>query len=144
MMKLLLAMTMLTMSSLGLACTNFSGTYQVQGDDAYQIIQDGCSTLTMINPQLTASVVADGNYHQTITQDVVINGQVLGQVTLSHRASFGTTDLALDTKAHFEVMGQVQDQETKSINTLNASGDLVSVSTYEDGHSETTIAKKIR
>lgn len=142
-MKLLLAMTMLTMSSLGLACTNFSGTYQVN-DEVNQISQNGCSTITMITPQVTATVVVDGSYHQTLIQDIVVEGQVLGKVTLSHRASFGIADLALDTKAHFEMMGQVQDQETKSVNTLNAAGDLVSVSTFEDGHTETTIAKKLK
>lgn len=142
-MKFLIAMSVLAFSSITLACTDFSGTYQSQ-DQEMQVVQSGCESLVLVTPDASLTIIADGNFHQTLTQDIVVHGETLGKMVLFHKAQFESAQVAIDTRIHFEMNGTVEDQEVKTMNSLNAAGDLVSVSTYADGHSETTTAKRIK
>lgn len=146
-MKLAILAFALSFSTLTFACPNFSGVYSYDNDlDKLEttIVQHGCESMDMINSDQTVSFIIDGAYHQTIDQDIVIEGQTIGHMNVSHRAIFNNSDLILDTKAHIEAMGQIQDEEIKSVNSLLPNGNVKTVTTYKDGHQETTIAKRIR
>jgi hypothetical protein len=144
-MKSLIISSLFFSSMSAFACTNFSGTYRFPNENNnYQLVQNGCQSIQLISHDYTVSVVADNAYHETLNQDIEIAGQKIGVMLLSHRARFGASELFLDTKAHIEMAGQVQNQETSTVNTLLANGDLQSVATFEDGHQETTIGSKIK
>jgi hypothetical protein len=143
-MKCLIALSTFIICSVSFACTNFSGTYYFQeNNQTSQIVQSGCEKITMISPDLTMTVVADNVIHEVANQDIIVEGQNLGKMIVNARAHFGEKELFLDMHLHLVMMGQTQDQESTSVSTLLANGDMQSVST-QDGQTTTTIGKKVK
>ena len=91
----------------------------------------------------TTSVIVDGTYHQTLNEDIIVNGVKHGVIQVFQSARFGTTELFLDSKLHTEVDEAIEDAETNAILTLNSDGDLVTVQSSEDGQIETIISKRL-
>ena len=148
-MKLLLTLSLLCLSSMALACPDFSGTYYLNEEESKQvkIVQIGCETITSIFSTNTLVLIIDGKYHETYSGLVSSDdGTVLGKVVISELGNFGTTELFYDVKTHVEFVNgsTLQDKVEKSVMTINAEGDLESVMTKEDGTFERSILKRIK
>lgn len=143
-MKLFIALIALAASSVSFACTDFSGTYLNTDGITFQVGQIGCEYVNVAQTDLNFAIKTDGLLHQVASQNIIIDGQVVGRVEVTASAEFGATELFLNVNFRVESMGQTQSHSTKSVNTLNASRDLVSVATYEDGHIETTISTRVK
>ena len=144
-MKILTALLALGFSSLTIACTDFSGTFENQDTkESYEMIQTDCSFLQFKDNNQTTEIIVDGNYHLTKTQDILVNGVKHGTLEVSQSARFGETELFLDSKQHTEVDGTIQDAEINSIMTLNADGNLVTKQSSGNGQIETAINKRIK
>ncbi len=149
-MKLLLALSLLTFSMLALSCTDFSGTFKEPKDGTEaQIIQAGCSTLTIVSEKQTSVFNLDGAYHEFFSQDIIIEGQVVAKMKGSSRANFEADKLILDIKLHIESSVSNspdlnKDEVTRNVVSLNADNDLVSVTTRPDGTTDTAISKRVK
>jgi hypothetical protein len=143
-MKILIALIAAGFSTLTIACTNFSGTFENQDTkDIQKIIQNDCDLIKFQETDKTTSVIVDGTYHQTLNEDIIVNGVKHGVIQVFQSARFGTTELFLDSKLHTEVDEAIEDAETNAILTLNSDGDLVTVQSSEDGQIETIISKRL-
>lgn len=143
-MKLFIALIALVASSVSFACTNFSGTYQNTDGTTFQIGQIDCEYVNVAQTDLNLAIKTDGVLHQVAAQDIIIEGQIVGKVVVTAIAQFGATELFLNINFKVESQGQSQTYNTKSVNTLNANSDLVSVATFQDGHTETSTSHRVR
>lgn len=144
-MKILIALLALGISSLTMACTDFSGTFENQDTkEIHQIVQADCTLLQFIENEETTDVKVDGNYHQTLNQDVLVNGQKHGVLQVSKSARFGESELFVDTKLHTEVDGTTEDSEKNAIMILNADGNLMTKQSFPNGQIETITNKRIQ
>lgn len=143
-MKILIALIAAGFSTLTIACTNFSGTFENQDTKEIQkIIQSDCGLIKFQEADKTTSIIVDGTYHQTLIEDIIVNGVKHGVIQVSQSARFGETELFLDSKLHTEVDEAIEDAETNATLTLNADGDLVTVQSSENGQIETIISKRL-
>ncbi len=98
-MKILIALIAAGFSTLTIACTNFSGTFENQDTkDIQKIIQNDCDLIKFQEADKTTSVIVDGTYHQTLNEDIIVNGVKHGVIQVFQSARFGTTELFLDSK----------------------------------------------
>jgi hypothetical protein len=126
------------------ACVNFSGKYQDPRDlSTFEIVQTACEHLKIITQENEISFKVDGNFHRTIEEEIVIDGEKVGTFFVSHKAIFGNVDVHIESLAHYEVNGKAEDHLFKDDSSLNSNGDIVSNSELDGRSVETVIMKKL-
>ena len=143
-MKTLIILVTALLSSSVFACTNFSGNYRNDDGTTFSITQDQCNSVTLTQAD-TGPFTAynDGQTHLSLKQDIIIQGQNVGTMSMYTKLAFVDTTLVLDLTLQVDAMGQSQTQTSHSVSSLNANGDMISVST-QDGQTQTTTATKIK
>ena len=138
-----IALTLFTYSAL--ACVDLSGRYQFptppgEEQDVTIITQEGCSAISMNGLR----IITDNEIHKVFEEDILIEGQVAGHVTISAKGTFRANELFLDQYIKMEMLGQFEETHVTSVNTLLGNGDLQSVQKDEDtGEIITIIGKRL-
>jgi len=93
-MKVLLVLTLSLVTSLAMACTDFTGTYRDQEDKVYSVSQSGCNSLVLNNDAGTFSAQADGKYRISSEDQ---------QARVLTAISFSKKDLIIDHQIELKV-----------------------------------------
>lgn len=146
-MKTLFSMALISFSLSSYACLDLSGTY-IFDDGKNQettFIQHGCSTVDVKTGEGDFTIIVDGKFHQNISQDVIMEGENVGHIKVSHKASFTENKFILDSEIHLNMFGYEREEYSESVNTILPNGDMKSITIYtEEGRKEVSIGKRIK
>lgn len=121
-MKLLLALTFLTFSTVSLACTDFSGSYRDETNQTFNVSQSACASVTVNSQEGTETIITDGQYRVTEDSD---------EVRITSAASFVGANLTIDGKIEYkipmppEIPAEMIPVRAVTIYTLDSVGNLI-------------------
>jgi hypothetical protein len=144
-MKTFIALLALGFSTLTFACTDLSGTYQDQESGSnYQVTQSGCSSVNFTLQDMEMVITVDGKFHEVMNLEITTEDGSHASIILSASANFVGSELLMDMKTRTEFDGKVEIEESKSVTSLTAEGDITTTTTSEDGTVETTVDKRVK
>jgi hypothetical protein len=124
-LKLLIILPFLVLSSVALACTDFTGTYRdLENASEVQIIQTKCTSVTTISDGATVVMAIDGKFNILSYEE---------PVTVLYRAVFESNNLVIDFRIHLDLSDVSTDQVSNVVFSLDSNNDLLTVTTQPDG-----------
>ena len=144
-MKLLIVLVSTIFTTSIFACTDFTGNFKDNDGSITNLVQDACKSIKMTNLQDSTSITVynDGQTHLSLQQDIVVEGKVVGKITMFTKMAFQGASLIIDMTANVDTNEQSQTQTTHMESSLNANGDLVSIQTV-NGETETSISTRVK
>lgn len=144
-MKYLVLFSALLFAQVSVACVDLSGKYRSSEDQSiYELRQEGCSKLSMIDSEGTSELLTDGAERLFYTSDIEMGGVVIGTIEVYLRANFEGNGLVLNQKMVMTVQGQSSETNAKMTTTLMSNGNIQTVS-EEDGRAPvTTIDQRVQ
>lgn len=146
-MKALLFILVLGISSVSMACTDFSGEYYDEEDGTYfAISQNACESIDYIYDEGTVSIAADGKEYLINQYDIVVEeGKVLATVEVYQSNKFVKEKLITTARSQTTyTSGSVDTEKGWSESTLAKNRDMVSIVHNSNGSIEKAINKRVK
>ena len=139
-MKLLIVYSLAFMSTLSMACTDFSGDYQTAEQTYYSITQKQCESMDVIDQAGTNKMIFDGVERLIYDYDLIVEGQLIAHIQVFLNSKMESEKGIYNEKDVYVYPNGKTETEIKWAEvSLNEESNLLTVLHKADGSTETFV-----